>query len=313
MAISTEGKRLRKFLEKNTAKLLGDKPRDVALYLSAGLDSTVAGLAATALGHRVYAYTFQLGDKTTFDSKWAKRTADIMGWDWKLFRLPTKTDNLLRHFDVLSSKYACAFKTDFECSWPIMLTAPFIEQKYVVSGLVVDGFFILSKSSILKGLAGPASKKIDYDKRREDYLGPICRIGPSALTTYYNPSSIRQFQMILAQSKKKDCNPWLFPNILDFFLEYDWLQLNKPRQKHFIAETYPEIEKIGHRNHVNYQLGASIPEHFEYFLKTPINFRGRRRTLDMYRDWRLYAREGAEVLSRLRKNDYKIPKPQTLF
>jgi len=55
--------------------LQGIEEKKVALYLSAGVDSTCAGLALEELGHEVHAYTFMLDGKLSTDFSLARKNA----------------------------------------------------------------------------------------------------------------------------------------------------------------------------------------------------------------------------------------------
>jgi len=64
-------------------------------------------------------------------------------------------------------------------------------------------------------------------------------------------------------------------------------ELNKPKQKHFIRRDFTELKKFGTiRPHQNLHLNAGVDKLFETLLNNPeINFKGRKRMMDICRDW----------------------------
>ena len=310
------GKQLAKLIETNLKTRLGNAKK-VALLLSGGIDSTATGLAAHKLGYEVVAYTFQLGDVTSYDSKWAANTAKAMGWKFNLIQVPTDVISLMKGVRWLNLHAGAKKKVQYECGWPMLYVYKRIQEKFVLSGLNVDAFILLSRKAIVGKIAGPESKKDVYDAYREERCGPVCRQGLKAVTLDYNPSGMYQHLVTQRKFGLEDCNPWMQANVLDHFLKYTWTELVKPRQKHHIAGMYPEqIEKLGWRNHVNYQLGASVDDHFNLLLPTPLNFRQRRRTLDMYRDWQRDEATLRDVFKKLSTVNYQyenLPKTRTFL
>ena len=73
----------------------------------------------------------------------------------------------------------------------------------------------------------------------------------------------------------------------DFFYQFDWYELNKPQQKNHARNAFPSFAEIGLvEDHINLQLGASIPALFETLLDDrDINWLRRTRMIDVYKDW----------------------------
>lgn len=280
------GSKLRKLLEKNIKLQVGVERKEVALLLSAGIDSTVVGIAAHKLGHKVHAYTFQLGEEQSFDSKWAENTAKHFGWEWTLIKVPRDLKRLQSDFHKMRTELDCVKKRDYECTWPMMYVYPKIKEVHVLSGLVFDAYFILSRNAILSGDAGPKSTKDRFDAKRESYWRPLIDKGLKSLSKEYNPSCMHQHVLLQRKYGLIDCNPTVKSNVFRFFMQFSWQELNMPRQKHFMAGTYPEeLSAVGHRNHVNYQLAANVDHFFEELLGTSLNVERRKRVMDMCRDW----------------------------
>lgn len=296
------GNKLRKHFEAYVTKVLSKQPQKVALLLSAGVDSTAVGICAHSLGHKIHAYTFQLGDHPTFDSKWAEKTAQTMGWKFTLIKLPLDADAIISKWPILYNQLQCQKKVHYECAWPMLLTYPYIKEKFVLNGLHADAYFGNSRKARKLGEGGPGSSKKLLDARRKLLFVPYLKKKDASLSIDYNPSCMLQNHILQKKYKKIDVNPFMDANVYNHFMQYSWDQLNKPRQKHHLPGMYPMLfQYVGFRNHVNYQLGANIDHHFEkMLLPSIINFKKRRRAIDMYQDWKRYPEECKAVLAKIK-------------
>jgi len=259
--------------------------KEVALFLSAGVDSCSVGIAAHRLGKKVHAYTFQMKGETNFDSKHAENIAKKMGWEWTLIEVPS--DNLIEDFKTLSLKYNCRKKTHFECTWPFLYVYPQIKEKYIISGILADGHWFYNKSLMIKGVVGKKSKKEDLDKERIKYFNPLMKNGRDSLNAQYNPSGWWQQILLGDEYGKVHCNPYEEKEVFDFYMKYSWREIMEPFDKHHVIEAFQkEFDLIGHRKHQNFQTVAKIPTVFETLLNVPeINFKNRIRIMDICRDW----------------------------
>lgn len=302
--MSREGDRLAAIMERHITGIIGKKPRQVALLLSGGIDSTAVGIAAARLGHSVNAYTFQIGNEPSYDSKWAERTAEKMGWDWQLIRLPDDVRYVIRHWPRMYFDLKCRKKREFECTWPFLFVYPRVRETHVLSGLNADAFFALGRKAVKLGASGRNSNREAFDELRRGYCFRLARDGMKALSPEYNPSCMYQHLLMQRAEKKVDVNPFLSRDAYKFFMGYSWQELNLPKQKRFIRETYPEeFALVGARNHQNYQKAGRVSEHFEKLLDTEVNFRQRGRTIDMFGDWwrASSARDAAAVAREIKR------------
>jgi len=259
-------------------KLLENKIKDssreneVAVLLSGGVDSLSVAFTAHRLGKKVHAYTFCLENNPTYDSQKAIDASNIMGWRCTKVEVPI--NNLIEDFHTLRTKFACIKKTHYECTFPFLYVYPKIEEKEVISGWAADGYYGVSKKACIHY----KEPKELFDQFRIEYFGNS------------NPVAYMQQQYLCLKYKKDFIAPYLDSTIKDFFMQYDWYQLNKPYQKHHVIEAFPEFQKIGKpKPHINLQLGAGIDKAFEVLLECKdINIKNRKRMLDVYRDWKNY-------------------------
>lgn len=243
---------------------------NVAVLLSGGTDSLSLALTAHRLGKKVHAYTFHLEGIPTYDSTKASNTCEIMKWDCT--RVVVPINNLKEDFHILRNKWKCIKKTHYECTFPFMYIYPQIEQKYILSGIAADGHYGVSKKACMHF----KEPKELFDEFREDYFGQD------------NPAGLLQQQFLSLHYGKYFIAPYLEQSVVNFFRQYDWYQLNKPYQKHHVIESFPEFKTIGKpKPHINLQLGAGVDKAFETLLQCKeINFKNRKRMLDVYRDWK---------------------------
>lgn len=241
---------------------------DVALLLSGGVDSLSLGFAATALGKRVSAYTFQVGEWESTDAKTAARAAAEFGWEFRLVKVPL--DHLERDFLELAERWGCVKKTQFECSWPFLYLIPEIRERYVLSGIAADGHFGLSKKAMIHFRYPKAS----FDAFRERYFSSA------------NPAGQLQQKAICESFGRIQVAPYLDRRTFDFFLRYDWDQINRPQQKWLTLTAFPEFfKRCSVRRHANLQLVAGVDRIFETLLRSSLNLKGRTRVMDLCRDY----------------------------
>jgi|SRR5215471_5306263 len=257
----------RSILERVVARGLGDES-EVALFLSGGVDSLSLGFAATALKRKVHAYTFRLGARANADSIAAERCAREMGWRFTLVEVPVR--NLKLDFVQLGRRYACAKKTQFECTWPFIYLAREVTEKKVLSGIAADGHYGLSKRAMINF----RYPKWVFDRFREVYFASE------------SPAGQKQQVAVLEERGLAQIAPYLDREIIAFFRRFSWDELNKPQQKIIVLRAYPdEYRRCGARKHANLQLVSGINSAFESLLKTELNPYKRTRVLDLCRDW----------------------------
>lgn len=280
---------LRKLFEQHVKKEV--KAKEVAVLLSSGLDGLVSALAAHDLGIKVHAFTFQMGDEQSFDSKHARIVAEKMGWEFTLVKVPTSDTAIAKGWKQLHANFRCLKKRDYECAYPMVYCYKAIKDaglKYVLSGLVADGYFLYNRNTHIQKVSGPHSIAEKYHAYRTEYFRPWIKSGKKSLgVDGYNPSGMLQHELLCDHFGLVHVNPWMQPKVFDYFIKYTWQELNMPKQKMPITTAWADhIAVVGHRPHRGYQTEAGVPAHFERLLDNPeINFNGRKRIMDVARDW----------------------------
>jgi DNA (cytosine-5)-methyltransferase 1 len=259
-------KAFRALFEKVVSRLCPED--EVALLLSGGIDSLTCGFALEALGKKVVPYTFKVQGLQSRDADSAFDVCKKLGWPLTLVEVPDVVTE--DEFLELAGKWRCQKKTQFECTWPLLHFFPHVEQARAVCGVAADAHFGLSKSAILNH----SKTKAEFDAYRAKYFSQ-----PS-------PAGSKQMSQVAEENGFHVEHPFMDPAMFAFFSDYDWQELNKPRDRWMMVDAYKDrFDVTGARRHESMQLIAGVPSLFEKLLDGPLNKRKRTRVLDLCRDY----------------------------
>lgn len=225
----------------------------VAVLASGGIDSWSSVFALLEAGKKVHIYSFTLDDRQSSDFIKARELAEIYGLEFTPIILPTNIDTLKKDVLLLSEKFNCTKKVEFECLWPFLYAYNTITETVVGSGLCADGYFCISKSGVLH-------YKDRIDEFRRNYFAN-------------NGSQYKHHEVMAKHFNKKLFMPYNSPEMFNFFVGKTWEECNQPRQKQPIFNSYlNEFQSNKFKPHSNLQLGDSgISEHFDKLLYTDWN------------------------------------------
>lgn len=258
-------------LEEEIKSQIPDK--EVAILLSGGVDSLSLAFACHRLGKKINAYNFHLDGNISYDTRKANIVCKI--FNWKIHNIIVPKINLERDFLILAKKFNCKKKTQFECTFPFLYVYPKIKEKYILSGILADGLYGVSK----KAMINFKEPKELFDKFRIDYFNNT------------NPAGLLQQFLLAKKYNKIFIYPYNTKKIKDFFMQFSHKELHNGKQKIHVRSAYKEeFKKIGSvKNHLNLQLDAGIDTLFEELLKNQaINFKNRIRVMDICKDWSLH-------------------------
>ena len=266
---------------------------EIAVLLSGGADSISAALAVHHTEKKVHAYSFQLGEKTSYDFVKAAEVAYKMQWDFTPIIVPT--NNLINDWYTLVSLH-CRKKTHFETVFPFLYVYPEIAETYIVTGWGADGYFGVSKKAMMrysslqrgrnyvKYCKEHNQKRLTFNQFREAYLSK----GNIAGLDWHNK--------VVAKYNKKHITPYLDEKVRDYLMSKTYRELNTPIQKNIVRRDFTEFKKFGRiETHINLHLAAGIDKLFKTLLNNnEINFKGRKRMMDVCWDW--YKKEQNGIL-----------------
>jgi len=259
---------------------------EIAVLLSGGVDSISVGLAAQHAGKEVHAYSFQLGEQTSYDFAKAAEVAYKMQWDFTPIIIPTDKDNLIDDWHRLV-KMGCRKKTHFECVFPFLYVYPEITETYVVTGWGADGYFGVSKKAMMRYSSWRKGrnyvtyckehnqKRLTFNQFREAYFSK----GNTAGLDWHNK--------VVAKYNKKHVTPYLDEKVRDYLMSKPYRELNSPKQKSIVRSDFTEFKKFGRiETHINLHIASGVNKLFKTLLNNPkINFKNRKRMMDVSRDW----------------------------
>ena len=266
---------------------------EVAVLLSGGVDSISVGLAAHHVGKKIHAYSFLLGEQTSYDFAKAAEVAYKMKWDFTPVVVPR--ENLIEDWHDLV-KLGCKKKTHFECVFPFLYVYPEIEEKYVITGWGADGYFGVSKKAMMRysGMHRARNyvkyckkhnqKRLTFNQFREAYLSKG------------NIAGLDWHTKVAVKYNKKHITPYLDDKVYDYLMSKTYRELNTPKQKSIVRSDFTEFKKFGRiETHINLHLAAGIDKLFKTLLNNnEINFKERKRMMDVCRDW--YKKEQNGIL-----------------
>ena len=135
-------------------------------------------------------------------------------------------------------------KTTIECILPWLFVFEVMAKHQLsnlVTGLSADGHFGLSKRAMIH-YKEPKQK---FQEFRSEYFSK-----PDVAQTKSLPLfGLRYGVNVLS--------PYFNKEVFDLYVDAEWAQLNKPRQKEAIRKEFPTLDGICENKHTNYQLGDS--------------------------------------------------------
>jgi asparagine synthetase B (glutamine-hydrolysing) len=258
-------------IDKILTNQINFQDKECALLLSGGVDSISTGFMAHRLGKKITAYSFCLDTNVSYDYLKAEEVSNKMDWSFVGVKIPTA--NLVDDWYRLV-EFGCKKKTHYECLYPFLYVYPEIKEKYVLSGLGADGYYGNQNWGQRKWKI--KESKENFDAYRDFYFTP-------------EQQGHTKDKELAAVYKKILITPYITKPVKEYFYQFDWAQLNKPKQKNDVREGFKEFELIGKvKNHQHLQGKVSgITELFETLLNNrDINYLRRGRMLDVCHDWR---------------------------
>ena len=171
----------------------------------------------------------------------------------------------------LIKEIKCKKKSAIECMFPFVYLLKVLKEnkiKTLVTGLAADGHFGLSKKAMIH--YSKDDKK--FKQLRQEYF-----------STYESAHIIRLHKLCHKNEIKLE-NPYFSPLVFDLWINKNWQQLNKPRQKEAIKKYFPELDKFKIKPHTNLQLGDSkiaqrvgsaVVSKYKPYAKSPVGIYNR--------------------------------------
>jgi asparagine synthetase B (glutamine-hydrolysing) len=244
------------------------KDKDVAVMLSGGVDSCSILFSLLKAGKNVKAYSFTLDSHESTDFKSAKSVCNEFKIDFTPIYLPTDIGILKRDVKHLILNKGLRKKTEIECSWAMMYAIKHVKEKAIFTGHGADGHFGLSKRAMIH--FKHSAEKMD-EFRSDLFSNP-------------NYSQKLTLEDMALENDKSIILPYLTDDMKNLFIGKSWEEINKPKEKQPILNSFPEyFKRVKIRKHSNFQLGDSgIAEVFSKLLETDFNIRNYKSVVGIY-------------------------------
>jgi|TARA_Y100000033_G_scaffold34074_1_gene32692 asparagine synthetase B (glutamine-hydrolysing) len=225
--------------------ILRPLPNKICIATSGGIDSSALVVSALDIGKEVQIISFTFKDWFSHDFKSAHKLAKKFNLTFVPVYLPNDENEIIETVKHLIKKVGCEKKSAIECMFPFFYVAKrmnYYGDKTLVTGIAADGHFGLSK----KAMIHYSKDNAKFKKLRQDYFSNMENAGTKKL--------IKIFKMHNLQIS----NPYFEPSVFSLWIDKNWEQLNKPRQKEAIRKFYPELDELKIKPHTNLQLGDSM-------------------------------------------------------
>jgi asparagine synthetase B (glutamine-hydrolysing) len=225
-------------------KIIKPLPKKISVATSGGIDSSAVVVSALDVGKEVEVISFTFEDWLSQDFKSAKKLAEQFGLKFIPVYLPIESNEIINTVNYLIKVVRCKKKTAIECIFPfyyLIQTMLRSECKTLVTGVAADGHFGLSK----KAMIHYSRDDLKFRKFRQDYFSNLESAGTKRLIEL---CKINKIQL---------SNPYFDPSVFSLWINKNWQELNKPRQKEAIRKWFPELDCLKIKPHTNLQLGDS--------------------------------------------------------
>jgi asparagine synthetase B (glutamine-hydrolysing) len=219
-------------------------PNKICVATSGGIDSSSVVMSALDVGKEVRVYSFTFGKHFSSDFEAARKLAYQFDLIFTPVWLPTERDEIVETVKHLIKNVGCKKKTAIECLFPfyyLIKQMQYFGDETLVTGVAADGHFGLSK----KAMIHYSKDDQKFKKFRQDYFSNLESAGTKRLIK------------LCEQNKIQLCNPYFEPAVFSLWIDKNWEELNKPRQKEVIRKHYPELDCLKIKPHTNLQLGDS--------------------------------------------------------
>ena len=243
--------------------------KNIAVYLSGGIDSLSCVFALLELGKNVTTYSFTLEGSVSTDAIYAAGNSRLFNVPHKRFELSTNQESLKKDIRALAAHGAIT-KTDYECFWPFLKTLPLIPEKHIVTGHAADAFFGRTKKA-----------QIHYKNRLQLYVDTCMDKPGYCQVPLFNAVTKATGQLVLM--------PYFSKQMRDTFRDSTYEQVNiRGKIKYPIQASYPKsFATTSIRQHTNLQMGDSgIQPLFASLLKSDWNTRNLKSVVGIFNDVR---------------------------
>lgn len=204
-----------------------------ALFLSAGYDSRSILYMCKILDVPLHCYTFTLSDRMSTDARVALSEAHKCGYECSVVKIPIDNDVIITDLKLLAEVYDCKLKTEFECTLPLYYLHSAVEEKIILVGTDADNYFACGSKY---GLHYRKFGELGLSKYKEDK--------PKNTDVRYKHQEIfadaefKQRMLLCEKFNQIELDPYNTRKMYNIFVDTTWDELNKPKYKWPIYESF---------------------------------------------------------------------------
>lgn len=260
--------RFRECICKDIAEGIGNE-KNVAVFLSGGIDSTSCLLACIDLGLNITAYTFYLEGHESQDLHASRAISNKINVPLKEIVVPYSINKLQEDTIRIIKEFKTARKTAVQCIHPFLYIIPEVKENTIVSGLYADDLYGTSRKGNIIG----RKNKREFD---------IFRLHSLSQENY----SCVYIRKAVEKSGKKLVTPFKGGALQEYLMGLSWEQMNTPVAKYIAVSAFNDYygRNAWYRKNSNLQVNSGIREYHELLLKTPLNKRNSENVVGIYND-----------------------------
>lgn len=243
-------KKLRTLLNQVVSETLPQEP--VALLFSGGTDSLSILWTLLDLKAQVTCYTFHLSYFISDDARASRMACNY----WKIPQIMVNEDNREKEDqlqDIICTIHSFR-KTHVEVMYGYYFLMQAVKENHVYSGIQADSLYGSNKNGAIR--MGKKSAE-EFTRYRQD------------LVSNPDQEGLKQAGMVADHFHRTLHTPYSDPRIRDFFYQYNWKELNQPKQKMpAILSFEKEFRELPiYRHDDNFQCGSHLREHLSEYVR----------------------------------------------
>lgn len=272
----------KKLLETIIKEKIENTNKKIGIALSSGIDSAVLMFSLLSMGYKVTAFSFHREGVISTDYSKAKENCRILDVPFVEVVIPNKIDiDRLIH---IMKDHQLKNKAAVECTYTMDFVWSEMEKHGIgvaFSGVGNDNHFGTTKKASIHYSDSLSAcqefRKLSFDHFNFNKTGKWCMgLQPQVWTDLALEKGIE----LVAPAYDK--------RIYDFFYNFQFKELNTPKQKYPCWKAYPDfVDKVNLGRHQDLQCGdTKIRELFEPLLLDPVlNPNKKTKMLAFWRDW----------------------------
>lgn len=201
---------------------------NIYILLSAGIDSQSVLFSCLELNKKVFIVSFTREDHESRDFKCAREISKQLSLDFIPVYIPIDLTNITDKILLLSNKFECKLKTDYECMYPMLFAYNEIEKHAklnnikeinVTSGLGADIYYLLSKKAA-----------VHYKNKEDEYRDLL----------YFNPnySQRSKHEKYCDERGINHIMPYFTDEVYNIFKGTTKKEINTPKEKNDVRDQY---------------------------------------------------------------------------